>query len=53
MLSFFVCNLVYAHKFHGSLETAWQFFLKLVNPEINHQLKLPPSFKDIEHKEGN
>ena len=47
----FICNLVHAYKFHGNLKTAKQFFKKLDNPEINHQFTLPPSFKDIEHKE--
>ena len=29
------------------------FFKKLDNPEINHQLTYPQGFKDIENKEGN
>ena len=48
------CNLVLSYKFHGNLKTDRYFFLKkLDNPKINHQFTSPPSFKDIENKEGN
>ena len=34
----FVCNLVHANKFYGYLRTVDNFFKKLDNPEINHQI---------------
>ena len=46
----FVCNLVHTYKFHGYLKTAWLFyFLK----KLDNLCMSPPSFKDIENKEGN
>ena len=49
----FVCNLVHTDKFHGNLKPPDNFLKILDNLETNHQLISPPSFKDIENKEGN
>ena len=52
-ITIFVCNLVHTEKFHGNLKPPDNFLKILHNLETNHQLISPPSFKDIENKEGN
>ena len=49
----FVSNLAHAYNFTVILKPLNNFFKKLDNPEINHQLTYPQGFKDIENKEGN
>ena len=52
-ITIFVCNLVHTDKFHGNLKPPDNFLKILHSLETNHQLISPPSFKDIENKEGN